>query len=186
MAGRSSLRVRTKRFGHGTLNKSARYATFKATPRSARIGCLSGRTNPGELRRGWLGAGLGSIWQTTSASASKAAIPGGELRCSLHGGQPPLIHRFAHEPGHRLDVATASAVQTIPALGTNNFSLALSPDGRLLAVGGFDGMIKVWDLQHERLLKQFQPHQIPVYGLLSLIKERRSCLWPCSRTVRWK
>jgi len=64
------------------------------------------------------------------------------------------------------DVATASAVQRIPALGTNNFSLALSPDERLLAIGGYDGMIKVWDIQNERLVKQFRPHQIPVYGLL--------------------
>ena len=64
------------------------------------------------------------------------------------------------------DVATASEVQRIPALGTNNFSLALSPDQRLLVVGGFDGMIKVWDLQHERLVKQFRPHQIPIYGVL--------------------
>jgi WD40 repeat protein len=63
------------------------------------------------------------------------------------------------------DVATAKAVQSIPALGTNNFSLALSPDEHLLAVGGWDGMIKIWDLQNERLLTQFRTNQIPIYLL---------------------
>jgi WD40 repeat protein len=64
------------------------------------------------------------------------------------------------------DVATATELERIPALGTNNQSVALSPDERLLAVGGSDGSIRVWDVNGRRLVKQFQAHDlIPIWKL---------------------
>jgi len=66
------------------------------------------------------------------------------------------------------DVATATEIGQIPALGTNNYSVALSPDERLLAVGGWDGTVKVWDLQSQRLVNGLPPHHIPVYRLCFL------------------
>ena len=66
------------------------------------------------------------------------------------------------------DVATATAIERIPALGTNNMSVALSPDQRLLAVGGADGTLQIWDLKAQAMVKQWQPHTIPVYKLCFL------------------
>jgi WD40 repeat protein len=64
------------------------------------------------------------------------------------------------------DVATATERERIPALGTNNQSVALSPDEQMLAVGGSDGSIKVWDVNGRRLMKQFQAHDsIPIWKL---------------------
>jgi WD40 repeat protein len=64
------------------------------------------------------------------------------------------------------DVATATELERIPALGTNNQSVALSPDERLLAVGGWDGSIRLWDVNGRRLMKQFQAHDsIPIWKL---------------------
>jgi eukaryotic-like serine/threonine-protein kinase len=63
------------------------------------------------------------------------------------------------------DVATASVIERIPALGTNNTSIALSPDQRLLAVGGTNGTLQVWDLKARVMVKQWRPHTIPVFGL---------------------
>ena len=63
------------------------------------------------------------------------------------------------------DIATAKELERILALGTNNQSVALSPDQRLLAVGGLDGSIKVWDIEGRRLIKQFRAHNIPIWKL---------------------
>ena len=61
------------------------------------------------------------------------------------------------------DVASAKAIEEIPALGTNNYSVALSPDERWVAAGGFDGSLKVWDRVDRRLVKECQPHHFPVF-----------------------
>ncbi len=66
------------------------------------------------------------------------------------------------------DVATGTELGRIPALGTNHLSVALSPDNRLLAVGGSDGWLKVWDLTQECLIKEWQPHRLPVLKLYFL------------------
>ena len=60
------------------------------------------------------------------------------------------------------DVATATAIERIPALGTNNVSVALSPDQHLLAVGSTDGTLKIWDLNTRVMAKRWQPHTIPI------------------------
>jgi WD40 repeat protein len=61
------------------------------------------------------------------------------------------------------DVATATEIERIPALGTNNSSIALSPDQRVVAVGSLDGTLKVWDLEGKHLVKEWPAHQLPVY-----------------------
>jgi len=60
------------------------------------------------------------------------------------------------------DVATADPIARIPALGTSNLSLTLSPDERLVAVGGADGTLKIADLRTQRLVKEWHPHRFPV------------------------
>jgi len=69
-----------------------------------------------------------------------------------------LITASRTEPITVWVVGTTNAIEQISALGTNNQSVALSPDDGLLAVGGCDGTIKVWDLQNQRLVKQWRPY----------------------------
>lgn len=63
------------------------------------------------------------------------------------------------------DVASATPIEQIPALGSNNYSVALSPDERWVAVGGFDGSLRVWDRVDRRLVKEGQPHRFPVFRM---------------------
>ncbi len=76
-----------------------------------------------------------------------------------------LITASAKDPVTIWDVASATPIQTLPALGTNNHSVALSPDERLLVVGGLDGTLKVWDLVDQRLATEFRPQSLPILGL---------------------
>ena len=76
-----------------------------------------------------------------------------------------LITASAPAPVTIWDVATATEIERIPALGTNNSSIALSPDQRVVAVGSSDGTLKVWDLESKRLVKDWPAHQLPVYKL---------------------
>jgi WD40 repeat protein len=69
-----------------------------------------------------------------------------------------LITASRTEPITVWEVGTTNALEQISTLGTNNQSVALSPDDGLLAVGGCDGTIKVWDLKNQRLVKQWRPY----------------------------
>jgi WD40 repeat protein len=62
--------------------------------------------------------------------------------------------------------ATGKLIETIPALGTNNFAVALSPKDRLLVIGGYEGDITVWDLGGQRVVKRLQAQpRFPIYWL---------------------
>lgn len=64
------------------------------------------------------------------------------------------------------EAATGKPIETIPALGTNNLAVALSPKDRLLVIGGYEGDITVWDLGGQRVVRRLmaQP-RIPIYWL---------------------
>jgi len=76
----------------------------------------------------------------------------------------------ASPPGHPypailvIDLCTrqqlAAIVDPRPVIG-----LALSPDGRVLVTSGFDGILKVWDVEHGVLLHGFKAFIDPVWGL---------------------
>ena len=57
------------------------------------------------------------------------------------------------------DVKTGREIERIPGLGTNNESVALSPNESLLAVGAQDGTVKVWDLNRQCLRREW-----PAFG----------------------
>ena len=63
------------------------------------------------------------------------------------------------------DIATGMETENIPALGTNNEVVALSPDNNWIVAGNSDGCIKVWDRIAHRVIANFQAHEVPVLGM---------------------
>ncbi len=89
------------------------------------------------------------------------------------------------------DVATTREIDRIPALGTNNISVALSPDERLLAVGGLDGTLKICDLNSRAVVKTWRPYRDRVIKLCYLDRATKlvsSAVGPGFRTdlKRWE
>ena len=50
------------------------------------------------------------------------------------------------------DARSAQRTEALPALGSNNWNVALSPGGRWLAVGDPTGKVNIWDWQARRLV----------------------------------
>jgi WD40 repeat protein len=63
------------------------------------------------------------------------------------------------------EVGTTNVLEEIAALGASNQSVALSPDERLLAVGGSDGALRLWDLKNHCLVKQWSASHFPIWGV---------------------
>ena len=88
------------------------------------------------------------------------------------------------------DVASTREVERIPDLGTNNMSIALSPDNRLVAVGNTGGVVKVWDRDSRRLVKQFIAYPLPIYWM-GFLDQGKSLVTVCAiphlrmETRRW-
>lgn len=76
-----------------------------------------------------------------------------------------LFTASATQPVTVWDVATLTVVESLPALGTNHHSIAVSPDERLIVVGRLDGTLQAWDRQKQRLIKEWSASSLPIYGL---------------------
>jgi WD40 repeat protein len=76
-------------------------------------------------------------------------------------GQLLAITSFDDAAGSSVEVCNAPTGQklfALPLSKTFAFSVAFSPDGRLLAVGGSYGVVKVWDVRTRRELFTFAAH----------------------------
>lgn len=68
------------------------------------------------------------------------------------------------------EVGTWNKLNLLPGAGAGSnewaaaASLDFSKDGRLVAIGHRDGWVRLWDLKHQRLLKEFPAHQNINFG----------------------
>jgi WD40 repeat protein len=60
------------------------------------------------------------------------------------------------------NVATGKQVAAVDAK-THCYAAAISPDNRLLATGGGDQIVRLWDANKLRVLREFQGHKAHVY-----------------------
>lgn len=57
------------------------------------------------------------------------------------------------------------AMVTVGGLGDSYFDAAFSPDGSILATGGYDRQIRLWDVATQKLLQTLSGHNAAVYDL---------------------
>jgi WD40 repeat protein len=73
-------------------------------------------------------------------------------------GQGNMIYLF--------DVATGKALPTLPGHPSGGIRrIAFTPDGKQLVSGGFDGTVRVWDLQSRKEVRQIKVDSGTVYSL---------------------
>ncbi|MHC1767258.1 MAG: protein kinase [Verrucomicrobiia bacterium] len=73
------------------------------------------------------------------------------------------------------DAGAAKRVATLSFLGTNHFSLALSQDGRQLALSDLEGNIEVWNLPARQLVTNLVVQEARVHALWFSMHDRLLC-----------
>lgn len=62
-------------------------------------------------------------------------------------------------------VSPPSLLYQLSKFGDSGYSLAIHPNGYLLASGGDRGQVKIWNLRNGKLVSEFTAHREPVTGL---------------------
>ncbi len=94
--------------------------------------------------------------QLAQASTLWKSDPGRGLSLLLNGANcPPQARDFSWYYFHRLCQAERGV---FPVGNVSHIGIAFSPDGKLLAAGGSDGVVRIWDFQSQELLKQCKGH----------------------------
>jgi WD40 repeat protein len=93
------------------------------------------------------GASLGGLAQTAWANAVDFS-PDGALVAIAAGGIPRA------ELWHVADHAIVATLESGPDAAGDVISVAISPDGRMLALGSYGNVVRVWDLRTRKLLRE--------------------------------
>jgi WD40 repeat protein len=96
-----------------------------------------------------------------SSRPPSVVIPADQLEIKL--GDPLSARALVTKPP-TLTGAVSWSLETRRHRGTF-WCQALSPDGKMLATGGLDGTIRIWDVETGRLLRALIGHNSYVYGL---------------------
>ena len=127
--------------------------------------------------KAWIDAGAHGPAAGEATSLAPAAIP--DLKPQVPVISPVLSLRFSPDNrvlavgGYReirlVDAASGNLLATLSGHADYVRSLAISPDGKMLAAGGGpcqrSGEIRIWDLQSRQLLKTIQGHKDCVYSV---------------------
>ena len=96
------------------------------------------------------------LWETAGwAERPVGKRNTGDVRAALFSPDGKLLMYINHKEVMVYDLRAAKPkmlAELLPKSGVVTTSLALSPDGRLLATGGSDAVIRVWDF--DRVLAQ--------------------------------
>jgi GTPase SAR1 family protein len=105
----------------------------------------------------------------------------GEPDVLLFRRRRPKRTKAARQPPPRWTLATVPTQLTTPSPVR---SLAVSPDGRFLVAGGFDGTLTYWDLDEEALVRTLVGHTGPIYAVRIAPDGRRAVTVSGDRTLR--
>jgi WD40 repeat protein len=100
------------------------------------------------------------IWDLVEARLSKrlgGGKLGGQVRGLAYASDGRLLAAAAGPPGgpatvELFDLQTGGPTATLEGPKDEVFSIAVSPDGKLLAAGGADATVRVWNLEDKKLV----------------------------------
>ena len=96
---------------------------------------------------------------------------------------------FLGGPIRVYEVATGAVAGTLPGSERVTLSLAVAPNGRVVAGGGLDGTVRLWDLDTGKELRKLTGHQGPVlavafspdgHRLISGSRDTTALIWDVS------
>jgi prepilin-type N-terminal cleavage/methylation domain-containing protein/prepilin-type processing-associated H-X9-DG protein len=106
------------------------------------------------------------LWDTTSFQLLKTLPSGHATRlsftpdCSILAVSVPHIGSGMDRNWLSFwDLRSNALLEKPGIIGLNSAAAVFSPDGRRLAVGYFDGKVRVWDFEHETCIIEAQPHR---------------------------
>jgi WD40 repeat protein len=96
------------------------------------------------------------LWDPATGDPIDALGFGGAASDIAFSADGAMIASVPPQGGAALwDVATRTSIATFDGTpGNGDSSVALSPDARFLAVGGFGGIVRVWDVRTRKLLHE--------------------------------
>ncbi len=107
------------------------------------------------------------IWDSATGRELRAFDGGGREAVFSPDGRMIAVASLGTKPQIQvLDVETGRRYQAFAAGSGGALAIAFSPDGRRLAAGGIDKIVRLWDLETGELLRTFEGHASLVPGVV--------------------
>ena len=105
------------------------------------------------------------LWSADGEECLAGNIRGLRAGPDVHAGWRQAIVLAVRGTIEIWDLSTGKCERTLtPNLGPL-YTLAVSPDGKRVAAGGFDGVIRIYDRETGKLCKTLEGHREAVYSL---------------------